>query len=200
MHPKNNNQEPSNSVDQVHVLETMSTEVNNNTFNNSSNTVSTGKEGCKCTNMTDVLASLKDRTCQLPDGNSGVQMSVSGQCVPYSYGSGSCLPHDMWYDRRCMKISSGVEEVDSTITINNEIPEYCSRTWCYVDKSCARLSEEQLVRSEYFLTDDIALNAVSLPPLSHSSLHYAPQKASSVLCERNDTLFMISVFISIHVL
>lgn len=146
------------------MLETMSTEVNNNTFNNSSNTVSTGKEGCKCTNMTDVLASLKDRTCQLPDGNSGVQMSVSGQCVPYSYGSGSCLPHDMWYDRRCMKISSGVEEVDSTITINNDIPEYCSRTWCYVDKSCARLSEEQLVRSEYFLTDDIALNAVSPPP------------------------------------
>ena len=110
-----------------------------NLFNNSS-AILTGKEGCECIDASSVLASLVDKSCQTPDGENGVKARTDAtHCVPYVYGSNSCIQHDLETDPACQKTS-----------LDSKIPDYCHETWCYVDKSCARLSDERVARSVYF--------------------------------------------------
>lgn len=106
-----------------------------------------GNQGCPCINNTGILASLTERHCLLPDGiTTGIQLTLGGSCVPFTYGSSECRRHDFLYDPRC-KISDG--ELDS------DIPGYyCFRPFCYVDAdTCTRDSEERVFRSSYFSTD-----------------------------------------------
>jgi len=99
------------------------------------------KEGCSCTNTTSILASLSDRRCQLSNGDDGIQLTLGGTCVPFSYGSSKCLQHDLLYTPDC--------EVDRAG--DHVIPSYCFRPFCYVDAArCKRESNERVYRSSYF--------------------------------------------------
>ena len=96
-----------------------------------SNATSTGKEGCQCIDNSAALKSFDGRQCNIPNTTeSGVMLAVDGSCVPYSYGSSSCLQHDLLHDPRCDKDSS------------SESHAYCRNSWCYVDsQSCMRTTE-----------------------------------------------------------
>ncbi|KAL7528210.1 hypothetical protein ACHAXR_003461, partial [Thalassiosira sp. AJA248-18] len=102
-----------------------------------------GKQGCPCLNTTSTLASLPNRQCQLPTGETGVHLTLGGSCVPFTYGSSTCLQHDRLYDPICHEDQEHLGE--------SIIPAYCFRPWCYVDVSaCMKESEEQVYRSGYF--------------------------------------------------
>ena len=103
-----------------------------------------GNVGCTCINTTGTLSSLTDRHCQLPSGNDGIQLTLGGSCVPFSYGSSQCLQHDLLHDPSCLIDKTG----------DHIIPAHCFRPWCYVDaRTCARESEERVYRSSYFPID-----------------------------------------------
>lgn len=101
-----------------------------------------GKEGCQCLDVSAVLASLDKRSCKTSEGEEGILLTVEGPCAPHSYGSNNCLPYDLMHDPRC-----------NTMFDSPDI--YCSRPWCYVDKSsCQFSSDERLYRSNYFPRED----------------------------------------------
>ena len=110
-------------------------------------TASTGKQGCPCTDVSSILSSLTERHCTTPDGQLGILLSPSSEsCVPYSYGSSNCLQHDLIHDPAC----------DLTKVNVTNIPAYCISPWCYVDmETCARDSEERVIRTEYFGEADV---------------------------------------------
>ena len=107
--------------------------------------MSSGSEGCECTDQTSVLASLTDRGCTTPSGEPGVSLTLGGSCASYNYGSSSCLQHDFINDEKC--------QVDATSTF---VEPYCFQAWCYVDlDSCKRNSEEKIYKSDYFANEDV---------------------------------------------
>ena len=112
---------------------------------------SIGKTGCRCTDEAAVLASRTKRSCQTLEGQNGVLLTAQGKCVPYSYGSG-CLRHDLMNDPECELKDSGEWNT----------PDYCLRSWCYVDAvTCRQSSSERVHRSTYFPRDS-GVNLVSL--------------------------------------
>ena len=99
-----------------------------------------GNEGCKCINQTSVLASLQNRDCITSTGQPGVYLTIGGSCVPYTFGSGGCLQHDLLHDPTCQANLS-----------TTAVPPWCYQTWCYVDaNSCKKNSEEDIYKSDYF--------------------------------------------------
>lgn len=107
----------------------------------SSNSTVSGAEGCPCIDTSQTLASLDERSCTTSDGQSGVLLEVSGPCVNYNFGSSICSPHELDVDRNCLTSS------------NESIPEYCSRSWCYVDAMTCMGTEERVYRSQSFPAD-----------------------------------------------
>ena len=113
------------------------------------------KEGCPCIDTTSSLSSLTDLYCTLlSDGSTiGVQLTAGGSCVPFTYGSSSCLPHDLIHDPKCtldqlFSVSNGVNATKSNYII---VPSYCFRSWCFVDpNTCKKQSDERVYRSGYF--------------------------------------------------
>ena len=106
--------------------------------------ISTGHEGCPCIDESNVLSSLTERSCQTTGGSPGVMLTAEGPCVPYSYGSNQCLQHDFIHDPKCTMPADG----------GTNIPEYCFRSFCYVDaKKCMALSDDRVFRSAYFPHD-----------------------------------------------
>ena len=101
-----------------------------------------GNDGCPCTNVSAILASVPDRQCRLsPGGITGVRLSVDGSCVPFSFGSSQCLQHDLLFDSACRVDAAG----------DAIVPAYCFRSWCYVDfETCRKASHERAYRSSYF--------------------------------------------------
>jgi len=104
-----------------------------------------GSKGCSCINVTDTLASLSERRCDLPNGGIGIRLTViGGQCVPFSYGSSLCLQHDLLYDPLC-DVNKAAERI---------IPAFCLKPWCYVDvHTCRKESQERVFYSSYFSRD-----------------------------------------------
>ncbi|KAL3779463.1 hypothetical protein ACHAWO_006448 [Cyclotella atomus] len=99
---------------------------------------STGNIGCPCIDASQTLASLQKRSCITSSNSSGVLLTPeSASCVPSTYGSNSCLQHDLLHNIVC-------QDLDETKT-------FCLRNWCYVDlQSCKLNSTERVYRSEYF--------------------------------------------------
>jgi len=107
--------------------------------------MSTGNEGCNCINQTSVLSSLQRRDCITPAGQPGVYLTLGGSCVPYDYGSSTCLQHDLIHDATCQSDLS-----------TSAIPPYCFQSWCYVNaSSCKKNSEEAIYKSDYFSPIDL---------------------------------------------
>ena len=110
-----------------------------------------GMEGCPCINTTTTLSSLTDRYCTLSNGQKGIQLTLGGSCVPFSYGSSTCQQHDLLHDPSCNLDQLFTDQTTLSNTTNNIVPAYCFRAFCYVDaKSCKRYSEERVYRSGYF--------------------------------------------------
>mmetsp|Transcript_5441 Transcript_5441/g.13625 ORF Transcript_5441/g.13625 Transcript_5441/m.13625 type:complete len:357 (+) Transcript_5441:326-1396(+) len=103
--------------------------------------VSNGNEGCRCTDETNILASLTERSCQTEDGQNGVMLAAKGPCVPFSYGSSSCVKHDYMHDPKC---SLG------GINGGSNYPVHCIRPWCYVDATSCMQSSERAFHSAFF--------------------------------------------------
>ncbi|KAL9181674.1 hypothetical protein ACHAXT_012017 [Thalassiosira profunda] len=104
---------------------------------------SAGAEGCRCIDTTETLASLPDRACTTSDGNDGVLLGIAGvdPCVDYDYGASACLPHDLGVDANC---------VESNMNGNATMPQFCNRSWCYVNRTQCRATEERVYRSQMF--------------------------------------------------
>jgi len=112
-----------------------------------------GMEGCPCLNTTSILSSLTGRYCELPSGDTGIQLTLGGKCVPFQYGASSCRQHDLLYDPACKldQLFTDQESTSTNITGNNIVPAYCFRPFCFVDaKTCSKYSEERVYRSDYF--------------------------------------------------
>ena len=103
--------------------------------------VSNGNEGCRCTDETNILASLTERSCQTEDGQNGVMLATKGPCVPFSYGSSSCVKHDYMHDPKC---SLG------GINGGSNYPVHCIRPWCYIDATSCMQSSERAFHSAFF--------------------------------------------------
>ena len=116
--------------------------------------IATGMEGCPCLNTTTTLSSLTDRYCTLSNGQKGIQLTLGGSCVPFSYGASTCQQHDLLHDPSCKldQLFTDQTTLSNTTTNNNNIvPPYCFRAFCYVDaKTCKKYSEERVYRSGYF--------------------------------------------------
>ena len=112
-----------------------------------------GKAGCPCINTTSTLASLTNRYCILPDGKTtGIQLTLGGSCVPFSYGSNNCKQFDLLHDPKCI-LDEIVQLQQGNInsTNNAAVPSYCFQPFCYVDaKTCKKNSVEHVYRSTYF--------------------------------------------------
>ena len=97
-----------------------------------------------------VGASLVKRSCQTSsDGQNGIMLTDEGPCVPYSYGSSSCLQHDFIHDPKCSLDVDGALEGGGA-----DYPAYCIHPWCYVDVQTCMQSDERLFRSGYFSEND----------------------------------------------
>lgn len=107
-------------------------------MDSASNTTA-GADGCHCIDASETLADLVERSCTTSDGEDGVLLTVTGPCVDFTFGSSSCLPHDLDVYPPCQ---AGPDDV---------IPAYCNLPWCYVDaSSCTRDSSERVFRSTDF--------------------------------------------------
>ena len=115
--------------------------------------VNEGKEGCQCIDSRNTLESLVDISCLTSEGQGGVMLSAQGPCVPYSYGSGSCLRHDFIHDPKCQLLLSNSSQT--------EYPDYCIRSWCYVEAKECMLSDERVYSSNIFPSDE-GVNLVRL--------------------------------------
>jgi len=131
-----------------------------------SNATSTGKEGCQCIDESATLQLLDDRQCNIPNTTeSGVMLAVDGSCVPYSYGSSSCLQHDYLHNPRCFDQYSP-----------SESHAHCLNSWCYVDaKSCMR-TPETVYRSTHFPTGEetklfYSFSTCGYPEVEWSAMH-----------------------------
>lgn len=119
------------------------------------NPTPTGSEGCQCLNASNILASLVERSCQTSDGQTGVLLTAEGPCVPHSYGSNTCLPHDFLggsEDEQSNK-SEVYSKCQETMPENPNDKDHCSLSWCYVDPKSCMLSSERVHRSMNFPHD-----------------------------------------------
>ena len=106
----------------------------------------TGNSGCSCINTTNTLLQVQTRECTLQDGSRGVYTGSGRMCVAPSYGSSMCKQHDLISDPDC-----SITENDLDI---HAIPQYCTRSWCYVDlEQCKSESQDIIYRSSYFDED-----------------------------------------------
>ncbi len=103
-----------------------------------------GKEGCACIDTSATLSSLADRSCITPDGGDGVLLDFTGPCVNITFGASVCHPHELNVDYNC------IEEENVQKNSNESIPEYCYRSWCYVDAMECMKTEERIYRSQLF--------------------------------------------------
>ena len=85
----------------------------------------------------------------ISDGQNGIMLTAEGPCVPYSYGSSSCLQHDFIHDPKCSLDVDGALEGGGA-----DYPAYCIHPWCYVDVQTCMQSDERLFRSGYFSEND----------------------------------------------
>ena len=109
-----------------------------------------GQDGCGCIDASSTLASLIERSCQTSsDGQSGIMLTAEGPCVPYSYGSSSCLQHDFIHDPKCSLDVDGALEGEGA-----DYPAYCIHPWCYVDVQTCMQSDERSFRSGFFSEND----------------------------------------------
>ncbi|KAL7531863.1 hypothetical protein ACHAXR_004282, partial [Thalassiosira sp. AJA248-18] len=111
------------------------------TLSNSTASI-TGKVGCECADVSSAIQSVARGSCLTPEGENGVLLTVSGPCVPYSYGSGGCLQYEMMYDPVCQITDESYK-----------IPDYCTQPWCYVDRNSCLATSERVYRSIYFHYD-----------------------------------------------
>jgi len=112
-------------------------------------------EGCPCINTTSILSNLTDRYCTLSNGQKGIQLTLGGSCVPFSYGASTCQQHDLLHDPSCKldQLFTDQSALSNTTSSNNNniVPAYCFRAFCYVDaNTCKKYSEERVYRSGYF--------------------------------------------------
>jgi len=120
--------------------------------------IATGMEGCPCINTTTTLSTLTDRYCTLSNGQKGIQLTLGGSCVPFSYGASTCQQHDLLHDPSCkldQLITDQTTLSNNATNSNNIVPPYCFRAFCFVDaKTCRKHSEERVYRSGYFGYDE----------------------------------------------
>ena len=115
----------------------------------------TGTEGCQCLDVSDILASLTERSCQTTlGGQTGVLLTAEGPCVPHSYGSNTCQRHDLGPAQSKSEIWSKCQEMTPAQAEEQDDSDYCSLPWCYVDPKSCMLSSERVHRSIYFPHDE----------------------------------------------
>ena len=72
-------------------------------------------------------------------------LSARGPCVPYSYGSSGCMRYEFMHDPKC-QLSGNLSQT--------EYPDYCIRSWCFVEAKECMLTDERVYRSNMFLPDE----------------------------------------------
>ena len=81
----------------------------------------------------------------------------SSQSLDHVFGSSRCFAHELNVDLNCI-----VPENGNT----SSIPDYCSRSWCYVDALKCMASYERVYRSQLFSVDS-GVDVVSINMINH---------------------------------
>ena len=120
--------------------------------------------GTECVRLrNNVVVISADRSCTNSEGIDGVFLDATNDtpvCVDYAFSSSRCYPHDLGVDPNCVASSDG----------NATLPEYCNRSWCYVNRTQCRATEERVYRSQMFPAEsgvDMVSSSVHILYLVH---------------------------------
>jgi hypothetical protein len=93
---------------------------------------------CPCIDASEILA--KHSNCmQEITGEPGIRFQEV--CLPLTFGSFRCAPHDVGLDSRCPAAANSE---------NVSVPDFCGEKWCYVDMETCRLTPELVYRTTNF--------------------------------------------------
>jgi len=105
---------------------------------------------CPCIDVSSVFIPASNCIVENTDDESGLFLYKSStddksSCIPVTYGSSSCMQHDMSRNPLCLVDNYNISNQDAVL-----LPEFCRESWCYVDSTLCRDSSESFMRTDIF--------------------------------------------------